>query len=157
MTMREWKVLIEMKEEETLRVMLLSNLIIEDLKSPCKFDSFLKQFNKMRQVLMIHPLYYPEAAMLPVRFATAAMIIRHTLLIMYIIFYHAGNNDFNATEIVTQIPAAEIRLEQRIQIFDDEINEAQEVFVVVLRVENNFTVRYNRQATVCWIAESDRQ
>ena len=59
---------------------------------------------------------------------------------------------------MTQMPAAAgTRLEQGIQIFDDQINEAQEVFVVVMRVESNFTVRYDRQTTVCRIPESDRK
>ena len=85
------------------------------------------------------------------------MTDRYTLIIKYIIFLHAVY-DFNATEIVTDIPAAAgITLEQEIQIFDDDINEAQEVFVVVLKVESNFTVTYNRQTTVCRIPKSDRK
>ena len=159
MTMKELKVLIEMKEEIILPAQLLLNLTAQDLKSPCDFDSSLKQFKKMWQILIIQPLQkYLEEAMLPVRFASAAMTNRCTLIIMYIFFFHVGDMDFNATEIVRDMTAADGRgLNQAITIFDDQINEALELFVVVLRVETNFTVRYTRQATVCRIPESDRK
>ena len=64
-------------------------------------------------------------------------------------------SDFNATEIVTQIAAANTRWEEGIQIFDDDINEAQEEFEVFLTVEGNFTVTYTIQTAVCRIPESD--
>ena len=65
-------------------------------------------------------------------------------------------NDFNATEIVTEI-AAGSRWDEGIQIYDDNINEAQEEFEVLLTVEGNFTVTYTIQTTVCRIPESDRK
>lgn len=64
-------------------------------------------------------------------------------------------NDFNATEIVTEIAAGNTRCEEGIQIYDDNINEAQEDFEVFLTVEGNFTVTYTIRTTVCRIPESD--
>ena len=72
------------------------------------------------------------------------------------IFFHTVN-DFNATEIVTEIAARSTRCEEGIQIFDDDINEAQEEFEVFLTVEGNFTVTYTIQTTVCRIPENDRK
>ena len=66
-------------------------------------------------------------------------------------------NDFNATEIVTEIAAGSTRWDKGIQIFDDDINEAQEEFEVLLTVEGNFTVTYTIQTAVCRIPESDRK
>ena len=66
-------------------------------------------------------------------------------------------SDFNATEIVTEIAAANTRWEEGIEIFDDDINEAQEEFEVFLMVEGNFTVTYTIQTTVCRIPENDRK
>ena len=60
--------------------------------------------------------------------------------------------DFNNTEIVSEIPAGTTRLQQEIQIFDDEINEAREEFQVLLIVANN-TVANSR----CRIPENDRK
>ena len=65
--------------------------------------------------------------------------------------------DFNVTDIVTEIPVGATRLVERIQIFDDNINEAREEFEVFLTVEGNFTVMYYRQTTACRIPESDRK
>ena len=66
-------------------------------------------------------------------------------------------SDFNATEIVTEIPARETSLEQGIQIFDDNINEGREEFQVVLTVEGDFPVTYLIRTAVCRIPESDRK
>ena len=66
-------------------------------------------------------------------------------------------SDFNATEIVTEIPARETSLEQGIQIFDDDINEGREEFQVVLTVEGDFPVTYLIRTAVCRIPESDRK
>ena len=65
--------------------------------------------------------------------------------------------DFNATEFVTEISVGTTRLEEGIQIYDDSINEAQEVFEVNLTVEGNFTVMYRIRTAVCRIPESDRK
>ena len=70
--------------------------------------------------------------------------------------FHAVN-DFNATEIVTEIAAGSTRCEEGIQIYDDNINEAQEEFEVFLTVEGNFNVTYTIRTTVCRIPESDRK
>ena len=71
---------------------------------------------------------------------------------------HAGR-DFNDTVIVTEVPAAQTQLVQAIQIFDDEINEGQEVFNVSLEVVGNVTnmVTYRKQTTLCRIRQSDRK
>ena len=74
---------------------------------------------------------------------------------MYLIFLAVS--DFNATEIVTEIPARETSLEQGIQIFDDDINEGREEFQVVLTVEGDFPVTYLIRTAVCRIPESDRK
>ena len=66
-------------------------------------------------------------------------------------------SDFNATDIVTEIAAGNTRWDKGIQIFDDDINEAQEEFEVFLTVEGNFTVTYTIQTTVCRIPENDRK
>ena len=42
------------------------------------------------------------------------------------LYLHVGR-DFNDTVILTEIPTAQTQLVQAIQIFDDEINEGQEV------------------------------
>ena len=53
------------------------------------------------------------------------------------------------TEVVTAV----------IPIVDDEINEAEEYFVVVLEVVSNTTtpVEFTAQTTVCRIPRSDRE
>ena len=66
-------------------------------------------------------------------------------------------SDFNATEIVTEIPAGATRWEQGIQIYDDDINEGREEFEVFLTVEDNFPVTYLIRTAVCRIPESDRK
>ena len=70
--------------------------------------------------------------------------------------FHAVR-DFNATEIVTEIPVGATRLKEEIQIFDDDINEAREEFKVFLTVEGNFTVTYLIRTTVCRIPYNDRK
>ena len=70
--------------------------------------------------------------------------------------FHAVN-DFNDTEIIATIPPRTTRWEQGIQIFDDNINEAEEVFNVLLTVEGNLTVEYLIRTAVCRIPESDRK
>lgn len=76
---------------------------------------------------------------------------------MYVSFHAV--NDFNDTEIITTImvPASTSRWEQEIQIYDDNINEAEEVFNVSLTVEGNFSVEYRTRTAVCRIPESDRK
>ena len=77
---------------------------------------------------------------------------------MYLcISFHAGN-DFNATVIAMEVPAAQTLLVHAIQIFDDEINEALEVFNVSLEVVGNISnaVQYRIQTTLCRIRPSDR-
>ena len=65
--------------------------------------------------------------------------------------------DFNDTVIITEVPAAQTQLVQPIQIFDDEINEGQEVFDVFLEVVGNISnnVTYRIQTTLCRIRQSD--
>ena len=77
-------------------------------------------------------------------------------IILSCIYFYA-ENDFNATEIVTQIPAGATRLKQGIQIFDDDINEAREEFEVFLTTEGNVTAIYLIRTAVCRIPESDRK
>ena len=73
-------------------------------------------------------------------------------------YLHAGR-DFNDTVILTEVPAAQSRLVQAIQIFDDDINEGREVFYVSLEVVGNISnaVLYRNQTTLCMIPESDRK
>ena len=72
--------------------------------------------------------------------------------------FHAGR-DFNDTVIVAEFPATQTLLVQAIQIFDDEINEVQEIFNVSLEVVSNIsnTVQYRIQTTLCRIRQSDRK
>ena len=80
------------------------------------------------------------------------------LMCMYLcISFHAGN-DFNATVIAMEVPAAQTLLVHAIQIFDDEINEGREVFNVSLEVVGNISnaVQYRIQTTLCRIRPSDR-
>ena len=74
------------------------------------------------------------------------------------LYLHVGK-DFNDTVILTEIPAAQSQLVQAIQIFDDEINEEQEVFNVFLEVVGNISnaVEYRIQTTLCRIRGSDRK
>ena len=77
---------------------------------------------------------------------------------MYLcISFHAGR-DFNATVVVKEFPEAQSLLVQAIQIFDDEIHEALEVFDVFLEVVGNISnaVQYRIQTTLCKIRPSDR-
>ena len=84
------------------------------------------------------------------------LAVHFLYVFMLAISFHTVN-DFNATEIVTEIAARSTRCEKGIQIFDDDINEAQEEFEVFLTVEGNFTVTYTIQTTVCRIPENDRK
>ena len=72
--------------------------------------------------------------------------------------FNAGR-DFNDTVIVTEVPATQTQLVHGIQIFDDEINEGQEVFNVSLEVVSNISnaVQYRIQTTLCRIRQSDRK
>ena len=74
------------------------------------------------------------------------------------LYLHAGM-DFNDTVIVTEVPVAQTQLMQSIQIFDDEINEGREVFIVSLEVVGNISnaVEYRIQTTLCRIRQSDRK
>ena len=67
--------------------------------------------------------------------------------------------DFNDTVIVKEVPVAQTQMMQAIQIFDDEINEGQEVFNVTLEVLSNVSnaVQYRIQTTLCRIRQSDRK
>ena len=72
---------------------------------------------------------------------------------------HAGM-DFNDTQPfeVTMAAGTEAVIAM-IPIVDDEINEAEEEFVVVLSVTGTFTnpVEFTTQTTVCRIPQSDRK
>ena len=61
--------------------------------------------------------------------------------------------------ILTEVPIAQTQLMQAIQIFDDEINEGQEVFTVSLEVVGNISnpVQYRIQTTLCRIRQTDRK
>ena len=54
---------------------------------------------------------------------------------------------------------AQTQLMQPIEIFDDDINEGQEVFNVSLQVVSNISnaVDYRIQTTLCRIGKSDRK
>ena len=75
--------------------------------------------------------------------------------LLYLCFHAVA--DFNNSVIETEIPEGQTQALQEIQIFDDDINEAQEEFEVFLTVEGNFTVTYTIQTTVCRIPENDRK
>ena len=81
------------------------------------------------------------------------------LMCMYICTSSYLGLDFNDTVIVTEVPAAQTQLVQAIQIFDDEINEGQEVFNVSLQVVSNISsaVQYRIQTTLCRIRQNDRK
>ena len=78
-------------------------------------------------------------------------------IIVCISFYTGGN--FNDTVIITEIPEGQTQVLQKIQIFDDEINEAPELFTVVLNVlsEQRSNVMFSIQRTICRIRQSDRK
>ena len=67
--------------------------------------------------------------------------------------------DFNNTVIETEIPEGQTQVLQDFQIFDDEINEAPEVFDVLLDVlsEQRSHVMFSIQRTICRIRQSDRK
>ena len=67
--------------------------------------------------------------------------------------------DFNDTIIETEIPEGETQQAEDIQIFDDEINEAPEVFNVLLDIlsEQRSNVIFRVQKTLCRIRQSDRK
>ena len=67
--------------------------------------------------------------------------------------------DFSDTVIITEIPEGQTQVPVDIQIFDDEINEAPEVFNVLLDVlsEQRSNVMFRIQRTLCTICQSDRK
>ena len=67
--------------------------------------------------------------------------------------------DFNNTVIETEIPGGQTQVLQEIQIFDDDINEAPEVFYVLLDIlsEQRSNVMFRIQRTICRIRQSDRK
>jgi len=67
--------------------------------------------------------------------------------------------DFNDTPFVVTMAAGTTVVTADIPIVDDEINEAEEVFVVVLEVVSNTTnpVEFTTNTTVCRIPASDRK
>ena len=67
--------------------------------------------------------------------------------------------DFNDTIIETEIPEGETQQAEDIQIFDDEINEAPEVFNVSLDIlsEQRSNVIFRIRRTLCRIRQSDRK
>ena len=81
------------------------------------------------------------------------------LMCMYLCMFFYAGNDFNDTVIVTEVPAAQTLLLHAIEILDDEINEALEVFDVFLEVAGNISnaVQYRIQTTLCRIRQSDRK
>ena len=72
--------------------------------------------------------------------------------------FHAVT-DFNDTVIETEIPGGQTQVLQEIQIFDDDINEAPEVFYVSLDIlsEQRSNVMLRVQRTTCRIRQSDRK
>jgi len=80
------------------------------------------------------------------------------LMCMYLCISSYPGLDFNDTVIVTEVPAGQTLLVHAIQIFDDEINEGQEIFNVSLEVVGNISnaVQYRIQTTLCRIRQSDR-
>ena len=74
------------------------------------------------------------------------------------ICFHAVT-DFNDTVIEAEILGGQTQVLQDIQIFDDNINEAPEVFYVVLDVlsEQRSNVMFGIQRTICRIHQSDRK
>ena len=71
---------------------------------------------------------------------------------------HAGT-DFNGTPFEVTMRAGTTVVTAEIPIVDDEISEAEEVFVVVLEVVSNTTnpVNFTTNTTVCRIPASDRK
>jgi len=67
--------------------------------------------------------------------------------------------DFNDTPFEVTIEAGNTLVAAGILIVDDEINEAEEVFVVVLEVVSDTTnpVEFTTNTTVCRIPASDRK
>ena len=67
--------------------------------------------------------------------------------------------DFNDTVIITEIPEGATRQAEDIQIIDDEINEATEVFNVLLDVlsEQRSNVIFRIRRTLSRIRQSDRK
>ena len=67
--------------------------------------------------------------------------------------------DFTNTVIETEIPGGQTQVLQEIQIFDDDINEAPEVFYVLLDIlsEQRSNVMFGIQRTICRIRQSDRK
>ena len=79
---------------------------------------------------------------------------------MYLLL-HAGE-DFNDTEpFEVTIPAGMTAISASIPIVNDDINEAEEIFLVVLEVASNITNEIDftglTQTTVCRIPENDRK
>ena len=85
------------------------------------------------------------------------MKTRNVILKSYLSF-HAGT-DFNSTPFEVTMAAGTTVVTADIPIVDDEINEADEEFVVVLEVVSNTTnpVEFSTQTTVCRIPENDRK
>jgi len=73
-------------------------------------------------------------------------------------YLHAGM-DFNDTPFEVTMEAGNTLVTAGIPIVDDEINEAEEVFVVVMEVVSNTTnpVEFTTNTTVCRIPASDRK
>ena len=71
---------------------------------------------------------------------------------------HAGM-DFNDTPFEVTMAAGTTVVTADIPIVDDEINEAEEIFVVVLEVVSNITnpVEFITNTTVCRIPQNDRK
>ena len=82
-------------------------------------------------------------------------ISRHTVVCAYL---HVGM-DFNDTQPFVTMTAGTEAVTADIGIVDDEINEAEEDFVVVLEVVSNTTnpVEFTIQTTICRIPGNDRK
>ena len=78
--------------------------------------------------------------------------------IVVCICFHAVT-DFNDTVIEAVIPGGQTQVLQEIQIFNDNINEAPEVFYVLLDIlsEQRSNVMFGIQRTICRIRQSDRK
>ena len=84
--------------------------------------------------------------------------ISQNVIVKSYLSLHAGM-DFNGTQFEVTIEAGNTSVTADIPIVDDDINEAEEEFVVVLEVVSNTTnpVEFTTQTTVCRIPENDRK
>ena len=103
--------------------------------------------------------YSPYALLYSIRrHSQTTVVIVFTVVCTYLSL-HAGM-DFNDTQpFEVTMAAGTTVVSAEIPIFNDEINEAEEKFIVVLEVVSNTTnpVVFTTQTTVCRIPRSDRK